>query len=632
MEVISRRVLWLICTVILLVIAGSAIYLLTRPTPSPPGPPAPSDFVGKITISEVYYEGGLENEFVELYIRENVDTDLADWYVTTFDGDRGELPAISGLKEFCYVAVYSGLGTSDLDASDGAATVYLNLSSPILDNGDEVGLYDNWDRLVDFVRYGGGNGDAVLGNWLQDDLGPVAVPGESIQLQGEDEDNSSNWMSGPPSGGESNLHEFTYDNILIQIHNGITPPVTYDKILSVVPQPGHAVDATTLKRIKDHVKYSLSFYENHGFGKPELGPDNDLDIHVGWGTRPESTGATDENGTITINIGTKERGKENGIVDEKYVVEHELMHAIQAKKRKDAKGTYNGWNPMKYSFFDEGMAVYWGIESVKKQFNKTDKEIQDIFKSLSEHNVYDHFLDNLNRNIFDDWGGKYDDYIGSYLFIKFIAEMYGKDKLREIQEKIRNYGNWNTEDDNDKLAPKVIEEVLGKSFDQIVREWLEWLWLIAPETNKIPRPASTPTPKAENVKLKPWGSRINVIKIENEDPFEIHIYGEGFIITKIKYRKDGTVEREWWRVYKTYAPQRITNPGDYDNIVIIKTRIDNYGTGILHVEIKSIAPVTDNTPPTITNKKPLSWLNYDRHYPDHRCGLQRPVRYRHVIR
>lgn len=607
MEVITAKQIWSIILILILVIAGAAaaILLISGPAPTPI-----STFENKVVISEIYYWGGVDNEFVELYIRENVSTNLLNWYITTYDDDKGTLPAISGLEQFCYVVVRPGLGTDDLDASDGTATVYLNLLAPILDDsGDEVGLYDAQGTLVDFVRYGGGNGDPVLGDWPPDDSGAVADSGESIQIQGDDQDNSGNWMSGPPSEGEANIYEFMYDNVLIQIHNGInfipSPAEVEGKVK--VENTGPGVVPADLAKIEEYAKFSLSFFENNGFDGVQLGPDNKLDIYVAQGNENEATGKTtyySDNKDVIIRIWL---GKIRSNIDEKYVVEHELMHAIQNKVNKDNEGKeYRRKGSSADQWWNEGMAVYWGIESVKAQENIDDKAVQDEFKRVGDHNVYDHFLDNLNRNIIDDWGGTYHDYVGVYLFIKFIRENYGENKLKEIHERIRNRGGW-ARDENDKLPPEVLEEVLGKSIDQIVREWIEWLWLVAPETNKTPRPSSTVTPLSENVALNPWGSRINVIKIENEDPFKIHIYGthenDRFWITKLKYKKDNTIEREPpHQVYGGhYAPQLILNPGDYDNIVIIKTRVDSYGTGTLRIEI---APIVDNTPPTIENKQP----------------------------
>jgi hypothetical protein len=604
-KIITAKQIWSIIIILILVIAtaAAALLLVTGPAPTPI-----STFENKVVISEIYYWGGVENEFVELYIRENVGTNLLNWYITTYDDDKGTLPAISGLEEFCYIVVRPGFGTDDLDASDGTATVYLNLLAPILDDSDEVGLYDAQGALVDFVRYGGGNGDAALGDWPQDDQGAAADPEESIQIQGEDQDNSGNWMSGPPSGGEANIYEFMYDNILIWIHNGInfipTPPEVEEKFK--VENTGPGVDNADLAKIEEYAKYSLSFYENNGFDGIQLGPDNKLDIYVAKGTDNETTGRTtyysdNKDVVIFIWIGTTRSN-----IDEKYVVEHELMHAIQNKVNKDnEEKEYRKKGSSADLWWLEGMAVFWGIESVKAQENIDDKAVQDEFKRVGDHNVYDHFLDDLNRNIIDDWGGTYHDYIGAYLFIKFIKENYGENKLKEIHDNIRNYGGW-ARGENDKLPPEVLEEVLGKSIDQIVREWIEWLWLVAPETNKIPHPATTLTPASENVKLNPWGSRINVIKIENEDPFDIHIHGthenDNFWITKLKYKKDNTVEREPpFKVGGETHDQRILNPGNYDNIIIIKTRINNYGTGTLQIEI---TPFVDNTPPTIENKQP----------------------------
>ncbi|WP_456474655.1 NosD domain-containing protein, partial [Candidatus Pyrohabitans sp.] len=165
----------------------------------------------KIMINEIYYNTSgtdLTDEFIELYVWDDGwgDVNLSGYKITTFDGDNETLPDVSGLSKFGFVVIYMGSGTSDLNASDGNATIYLGRGSEMLDDaGDEVGLYDSEGNLIDFVRYGGGNGDGVSGGWSTGDAGITANnANESIQIHGPDLDNSSNWVSAHPTEGEPN--------------------------------------------------------------------------------------------------------------------------------------------------------------------------------------------------------------------------------------------------------------------------------------------------------------------------------------------------------------------------------------------------------------------------------------------
>ena len=219
------------------------------------------DFV--LMISEISYNstGGISNDFIELFVAdsEGSSIDVSGWYVTTFDDDEEYLPAVSDLEQFDYLALRMGAGVDDLDASDGGATIYFDRLDSMLDmSGDEVGLYNADDDLVDFVRYNGGNNDSVLGGWDNGDLGAVADSSvESIQIQGQDRNDSSNWISAPPSPALPNIDEWLMDSVLglyYQIHNDLGAKIECSKWSFLLKKTKMRTAVATSKRFEGNLR------------------------------------------------------------------------------------------------------------------------------------------------------------------------------------------------------------------------------------------------------------------------------------------------------------------------------------------------------------------------------------------
>ncbi|HDD60431.1 MAG TPA: hypothetical protein ENF69_05760, partial [Euryarchaeota archaeon] len=111
----------------------------------------------RLTISEIYLGEG--EEYFEIYVGEGDGNGTIKLKVTTYDENPFTLPAVTPSRGFSYIVVYSGEGESDTDLSDGVARIFLNIDGDFLEESDELGLYDEKDRLIDFVRWGGGGGD-----------------------------------------------------------------------------------------------------------------------------------------------------------------------------------------------------------------------------------------------------------------------------------------------------------------------------------------------------------------------------------------------------------------------------------------------------------------------------------------
>jgi hypothetical protein len=158
------------------------------------------------------------------------------------------------------------------------------------------------------------------------------------------------------------------------------------------------------------------------------------------------------------------------LIDLKYVCEHELMHAFQFKVENTGEGNQDH-APLKNKWYIEGQATYWGIESTKANYNLTNAEIQEEFERVGDHNWFTHYTD-LNRSITIGWGGGYSDYMGSYLFFKWISETFGEDKVKEIFDKAKdNFGN----DSLDVSPEDAAADVLGLPWDTLLAMFHAWM-------------------------------------------------------------------------------------------------------------------------------------------------------------
>ncbi|MHA1636520.1 MAG: hypothetical protein ACTSUB_00750, partial [Candidatus Thorarchaeota archaeon] len=159
----------LIIVILLVSVIGGIFVALTIFSPTTPAN-IPAENNGAAWISEVNTNTSLSitEEYFEVYLSESfVATTLTNCYVTTFDEEGMiQLPEVTGTGPYDYIAIYSGTGTNDLDASDGNATIYLGLETRILDpTGDEIGFFDEDREVIDFMRYDGGNGDDLFDDW-----------------------------------------------------------------------------------------------------------------------------------------------------------------------------------------------------------------------------------------------------------------------------------------------------------------------------------------------------------------------------------------------------------------------------------------------------------------------------------
>lgn len=512
-----------------------------------------------------------------------------------------------------YIAIYTGTGTEDLDAADGSATVYLSRSERILDpDGDEIAIFDESDYLIHFMRYEGGNGDALYDGWSVNDDGPsipIAHSG-SLSYFGQDKTDTSAWLASLMTPGHPNAYQFTTTTTdpvyTIIIKSGVSSQYSFigiddtkvagkNETIDVFPAAG--VNASTIQAIKEHIEFSLGFYDEKGFDRgPATYKPGRINVTVSQGTSTETTGSCNTDGEIVIELGTIK-----SLIDLKYVCEHELMHAFQFKTENTGEGNQDH-APIKNKWYIEGQATYWGIESTKANYNLTNAEIQEEFERVGDHNWFGHYTD-LNRSITIGWGGGYSDYMGSYLFMKWIAETFGEDKIKEIFDKaIDNFGN-NSAD----VSPEdAAAEVLGLPWDTLLAMFHAWMMNGAITDNGVPERKGnvnvtwSGTQTGDSIGVVPNGAGVERIKVNSNEPFTMDFEteeGSVWKITVIYVYSDGSREQadNCPRTYAGDSAPWPVNPGAHDKVlvevIVIKTLISTGSVSQINMTLTPVNPI-----------------------------------------
>ena len=600
---------------IILVGAGVAGVFLILGLPGPE--PTVSAFNGDAWINEVHMNSTLtvNEEYFEIYISASYsETSISGWMVTTFDEEgKITLPTIFNVDEEDYIAVYTGEGTEDLDAEDGTAKVYLGLSDRILDpEGDEVAVFDGSNQVIHFMRYEGGNGDELYDDWNGDDDGPQLPAGHtgSLSYFGQDKNDTSAWLHSLTTPGDPNQYAFTTTETSVPyyviITSGVKAPYSFigiddtkiaekNETVDVWAAPG--VDRDTMEAIEEHIKFSLKFYEEKGFDRgPATYKPGRINVTVVQGTTNETVGSCNTEGEITIEL-----GKIKSLIDLKYVCEHELMHAFQFKVENTGDGNQDH-APIKNKWYIEGQATYWGIESTKANYNLTNAEIQDEFERVGDHNWFTHYTD-LNRSITIGWGKSYDDYMGSYLFMKFISETFGEDKIKEIFDKaIDNFGN----DSKDVSPEDAAAEVLGVPWDTLLAMFHAWMMNGAITDNGVPERKGhvnvtwSGTQTGDSINVVPNGAGVERIEVNSNEPFTMDFEtepGSVWKITVIYVYADGSREQadNCPRTYAGSSAPWPVNPGAHDKVlvevIVIKTLITTGSVSQINMTLTPVNPI-----------------------------------------
>ncbi len=568
--------------------------------------PIPLNYQGHILIFEVNYLPTDSEEFIELYMWENTTTlDLNGWTIVTPSGIF-VLPSITGLSIYDFILLRFGTGTSDLDASDGSATVYLATGlTDVLPNAGEATLNSATGQSVDFVKWAGGSSASIYRTWLAGDPGPTANASESIQLFGVDTNSSTNWLSAPPTPGSQNALQWDkptlgYGFILGNgVYNITTPdrpwlPLANDTEFQVT---GNGVNAPMIQKIREMLNFTADFYENMGFPRPVNDSDGKIHVKVVNGTKPFTTGTADEYGRIEIFIGTNSSETEI-----KVAVEHEMFHLVQWHREKNPAGEIETNMPdpaCSNNWWEEGMAEYWGIRSTMQNYGKTMEEVQQARRDTGSINWWDHGRD-LSTDIFVPchWSGQWDDYQTAFQFIKFLMEKYGIESVLLIHNLMRNNLDNNT---NDVSARDALEQILGKTLDAVLAEF--YLWRVFDrQSGEIPPviinlnitigspPGDPPTSTSEIETAPPGRAIVQNITLNGTKPVSITFRTQAgsnwTIIVRIYNSTDGTNQTQQFTHDGTEGSVDVDPSKGIKKVTIIKIRHLNATSNSINITLQ----------------------------------------------
>jgi len=565
-----------------------------------------------VYFSEIFYHTSddINDEYIELYIGEGTGLlqNLGDWYITTYDSDDEYLFDVYDLEQFDYVAIFMGTGISDFDASDGSATLYLDRDTPMLDQpGDEVGLYDADGVLIDFVRYGGGNGDPVLGGWSLFDQGvQQANIFESIQIHGDDGDNSTNWISAPPSTADPNVDEWLMDvdfNLFYMIHNGANSDIN----LSGNPWNGvnpdweifnesGPVSNEVKNTVREWLNHTYQYMKSRGLGTAKTNStDNRVHVHIQQINGPSSGRAT-RNGDIYVKIGNLSDRNES--ILSKQTVEHEHVHLIQYNNS-GTYGPYNDWTDL------EGMAEYWGTNISMDNFGITFEEFLEANDNVLKKYGYSYRHYSWLNYTDNDYFGRFrypahlNWYWANHMFLRWIALIYGGKKVEHIF-RVRNASSGITGIIN--ATNRAFEEQAdhNETFEDLFENFTLWLWKEFRTRIRLAlnRTFDGSTNITESGTLEPWGTDYERISNPTDNGTIFWFNGTtnvNYSITIIVRWSDGT--------YFNYT-RRFNGScwfwisGSAEEIIIIKRQLD--GTSTSSYDLKVI-PDHYNLPPYIVS-------------------------------
>ncbi|MEH1796556.1 lamin tail domain-containing protein [Nostoc sp.] len=173
--------------------------------------------VGKVIINEVLYsETGTatntNDEFIELYNPSASPVDLSgfkltDGHLTANDNDSTNgftytFPNGTTLQAGQYAVIWIGDNNANHQATAAAFQAWLGQTPKLNNSGDDIWLYDNQNKIIDYIAYGGGSEvntppASVLNLWdntYQSSLAGANV-GQSISLtpNGKDTNVSACW-------------------------------------------------------------------------------------------------------------------------------------------------------------------------------------------------------------------------------------------------------------------------------------------------------------------------------------------------------------------------------------------------------------------------------------------------------
>ncbi|NEO73737.1 GEVED domain-containing protein, partial [Moorena sp. SIO3H5] len=237
-------------------------------------PEEPSPEAGNIVINEVLYaqtgsSAEANDEFIELYNASDNAVDISNWRLAdsnlifnstdntgNITGDAANpayiFPNNTTLQPGEYAVIWIGNNTSDHQAPDAAFQDWLGNAAKLNNAGEDIWLYDDELKIVDYIAYGSNNAintppSAGLNLWddtYQGDLDGAAT-GQSISLtpNGEDGNTSACWEHTLSNDADGRCPEFleTRDTDTVSVrqtsvgvYNNILPNVILVKRITAI--------------------------------------------------------------------------------------------------------------------------------------------------------------------------------------------------------------------------------------------------------------------------------------------------------------------------------------------------------------------------------------------------------------
>ncbi|WP_424098361.1 choice-of-anchor E domain-containing protein [Moorena producens] len=237
-------------------------------------PEEPSPEAGNIVINEVLYaqtgtSAEANDEFIELYNSSDNAVDISNWRLAdsnlifnstdntgNITGDAANpayiFPNNTTLQPGEYAVIWIGNNTSDHQAADAAFQDWLGNAAKLNNAGEDIWLYDDELKIVDYIAYGSNNAintppSAGLNLWddtYQRDLDGAAT-GQSISLtpNGEDGNTSACWEHTLSNDADGRCPEFleTRDTDTVSVrqtsvgvYNNILPNVILVKRITAI--------------------------------------------------------------------------------------------------------------------------------------------------------------------------------------------------------------------------------------------------------------------------------------------------------------------------------------------------------------------------------------------------------------
>jgi len=358
-------------------------------------------------------------------------------------------------------------------------------------------------------------------------------------------------------------------------------------------------------KIKVWLDHTYEYMKSRGLGTAQNASDGKVHVHLtrdnssapsgyaggrAWNNPPNAA----PEGHIFITLGNLSNRNES--IMGKWTVEHEHIHLIQYKRSHTSDGTYGE----ERNFSDlEGMAEYWASNITMDNFQIDQDTIlnvsDEVMRRLEGGADWFEFLQNIDTDYFDDFTSDIEYYWANHIFLRYIYEVFGEEKVRHIF-RVRNLTTGIV--GMRKAVNKALEEQgHNMNFTDVYINWTIWLWEkyrqhISLDLNET---VNESTNVSENEYISTGETSYERISTEKDLALKIEFEGEDeatYAITVLAKKPDGTVVKI---NYRFNGSKTIDLPWGYVEIILIKRQISMVNDTVSEYKLK----VTAKRPRTI---------------------------------